>query len=218
MPKPNLDPAMSTVQSGVEDVIAGVEGIANTLGKSKDEIKEGLAAAMEQIKGAVEDLCAPELLDCATEEDPLDLNVIIADLQAISANLADAIANLEANGGDATELIARIDEIKADVEKLQGALAAGEAANNAVIAIVCPGEGPALGDDQEACNEANQTKGQIELADGLLTGILDAFTEIQAQLPGLVGDIQAGTLTKVKATVDGLIVSLQPSFRRTWPR
>ena len=72
MPKPNLDPATASVQSGVEDLVAGISSLADTIGSATDVTKEGIQIAISQVKAALAKLCAPELLYC---DDPADANM-----------------------------------------------------------------------------------------------------------------------------------------------
>ena len=75
MPKPNLDSATASVHSGVEDLVAGISSLADTIGEATGVTKEGVQIAISQVKAAVADLCAPELLYCddpgATDKSPL---------------------------------------------------------------------------------------------------------------------------------------------------
>jgi predicted nucleic acid-binding Zn-ribbon protein len=116
VPKPNVDPAISTVQSGVEDLVAGVSSLADTIGAATGATKEGISIAVSQIKAAVAELCAPELLDCAAPEpeDPLELSEVIATLDqtiaAIDAYVAGAVGE-----DDPFFLVDYLNRIEADV-------------------------------------------------------------------------------------------------------
>ena len=132
VPQPNMDAATASVQSGVEDLVLGVEGLTSALGKTKGEIKEGVSIAASQVTAAVDELCAPELLDCDAPEpeDPLELSEVIAALdQAIAA----IDAYLASGGGDAAEVAAVLEEIETELNNALAEATAAVAKNTTAL-------------------------------------------------------------------------------------
>ena len=120
VPRPNTDAAMASVQSGVEDLVAGVSSLADTIHAAAGTTKEGVQIALSQVKAAVNELCKPELLDCAAPEpeDPLQLSEVIATIDQTVAAI-DAYVAQSQGTTDPKLLVDYLDRIEKDVTEAQ---------------------------------------------------------------------------------------------------
>lgn len=204
--KPDLSAGLQTASAGAEQLVLGIAGLGEAIGSAVGVTKEGLAAAIQEIKVSVENLCSPELLDCANPSE-FDLGQTIADLEALSAELQETIDYINENGGDADELIAQLQELRDQLATIATAAQAGLVAAQATQAIACRESGP--GSSVENCQNASQTVGQLEIIIGALNAIDSIVAGLQDSLPGIVGGINVAVLEALKSAIDGVTGSLK---------
>lgn len=170
VPRPNLDSATASVHSGVEDLVAGVSSLADTVGAATGATKEGISIAVSQIKAAVSELCSPDLLYCDEPEDPdpLTLSEAIAALDAATAAINAYVAGSEGTTDpkllvdylnrieeDVTEARTEAENAKSEAEtglsEAQKELTDLEAKNEAVCLSVNAGPEPPEEDTKVLC-------------------------------------------------------------------
>jgi predicted nucleic acid-binding Zn-ribbon protein len=189
VPQPNMDAATATVQSGVEELIAGVDSLAASVGKTKEEVKEGVSIAVSQVNTALDELCTPELLDCYAPEpeDPLELSEVIATLDQTIAAINAYVAQAEGTT-DPLLLVDYLNRIEEDVtETLTEAQAALAEAQAAIVEA-----NAAIAEANTAKAEAANAKAEAEAA---LATNQQVLADLQATLADQEAEYEANCLT-----------------------
>ena len=204
VPQPNVDSEMASVQSGVEDLVDGLDSLSNTIGAATGATKEGISIAVSQIKAAVNELCAPELLDCAAPEpeDPLELSEVIAALDSTIAAINAYVADSQGST-DPKLLVDYLDRIEEDVTEAR--TQAGAAIEDSQQAIERHQAGIDL-------NEAAKTKNEAALT--LQQAAYDRICAVQLNPPVDVVTESCGDIQKAIDETEAAIADNDQAIER----
>ncbi len=202
VPRPNMDAATASVQSGVEDLVAGVSSLADTIGAATGATKEGLSIAISQIKAAVNELCAPDLLDCAAPEpeDPLELSEVITALDQAIAAINDYVAGAE-GATDPKFLVDYLNRIEEDINDTIAEAEAAKAEANDALVLAQDNLTKMEAQFDKLCTAPVADTGEVGLCDALSASI----KATKAQIAKLEATVKASDLA-IQAANSALVV------------
>lgn len=128
-----------TAAAGAKDLISGIKASVGVIGTSVGEAGEGTVTGIRDVAAAVEQICSPELLDCANSDIGGIVELVdnaVTGLEDAQTNLYDLANQFESQGADVPALIDGLNDVNNWLGEVKTAMTAAQAGlNNAKTAL-----------------------------------------------------------------------------------